>query len=211
MNDLNNRELRQQLIQRYLDAGTSVAEEQALVDFYLHTRETLSADEERVRQLVLATSRPADDFNLSEEKAQEFDQIMLATQRKPRRAVLWPWVTAACVAGILAFFLTLPKSGREVPTDQATAQISSPVKEEPQEPQQMETGDVLPDSFLAGVHPMQSTTDNEEEEYDQSDLISVDSLFGVNSRPDPMEEYMVLSENLQRECDEVFQKIDNQK
>jgi hypothetical protein len=75
----------------------------------------------------------------------------------------------------------------------------------------METGDVLPDSFLAGVHPMQSTTDNEEEEYDQSDLISVDSLFGVNSRPDPMEEYMVLSENLQRECDEVFQKIDNQK
>ena len=87
MNDLNNRELRQQLIQRYRDAETSVAEEQALVDFYLHTRETLSADEERVRQLVLATSRPADDFNLSEEKAQEFDQIMLATQRKPRRAV----------------------------------------------------------------------------------------------------------------------------
>ena len=212
MKELNNKSLRQQLIQRYLDAETSVAEEQALADFYRHTHDNLSADEETVRQLVLVTSCPVDDFNLSDEKAQEFDQIMLLTsQRKPRRVIFWPWVAAACVIGILAIFLTLPKNENEVPTDRLNVQVSRLTKEEPQELQQMQTEDVLSDSFLTAAQTKQPTTDNEEEEYDQSDLISVDSLFGVNSRPDPMEEYMALSENLQRECDEVFQKIDNPK
>ena len=52
------------------------------------------------------------------------------------------------------------------------------------------------------------TKDLAENEYDQSDLISVDGMFGVESRPDPMAEYMALAENLQQECDQVFQNLE---
>ena len=40
------------------------------------------------------------------------------------------------------------------------------------------------------------------------DLISVDSVFGVESRPDPLAEYTALAEKLQRECNEVFYNND---
>ena len=44
-------------------------------------------------------------------------------------------------------------------------------------------------------------------EDDQSDLVSVENVFGIESRPDPLEEYTALEEKLQQECDEVFSRL----
>ena len=44
-------------------------------------------------------------------------------------------------------------------------------------------------------------------EDDQSDLVSVENVFGIESRPDPLEEYTALEEKLQKECDEVFSRL----
>ena len=41
-------------------------------------------------------------------------QRMAVEKRKPRRVVIWPWIAAACVAGVMIIWLTPPKS---TPTD----------------------------------------------------------------------------------------------
>ena len=77
------------------------------------------------------------------------------------------------------------------------------------QPQTKQTEEVLPQPTLAAAGTSRKTKDLAETEYDQSDLMTVDGMFGIDSRPDPMAEYIVLAENLQQECEEVFQKIEN--
>lgn len=72
-----------------------------------------------------------------------------------------------------------------------------------------DTSEVMPKTFLASTPPSVATPRPTKAEDDQSDLISVDSVFGVKSHPDPLAEYTALTEKLQRECDEVFQIKDN--
>lgn len=208
MKNLKDKAVRQELIQRYLAAETSVEEEQMLADFYQQNQnENFSEEEEQVCQLILATSHLADDFTLSVEKEEEFDRIMAAAARKPKRITLWPWLSAACMAGIMVIFLTPPKTEdnkvlAEHPTIQATK------TSEKMQPQTKQTEEVLSQPTLAAVSTTRETKDLAENEYDQSDLISVDGMFGVESRPDPMAEYMALAENLQQECDQVFQNLE---
>ena len=208
MKNLKDKAVRQELIQRYLAAETSVEEEQMLADFYQQNQnENFPEEEEQVCQLILATSHLADDFTLSVEKEEEFDRIMAAAARKPKRITLWPWLAAACMAGIMVIFLTPPKTEdnkvlAEHPTIQATK------TSEKMQPQTKQTEEVLSQPTLAAVSTTRETRDLAENEYDQSDLISVDGMFGVESRPDPMAEYMALAENLQQECDQVFQNLE---
>ena len=208
MKNLKDKAVRQELIQRYLAAETSVEEEQMLADFYQQNQnENFPEEEEQVCQLILATSHLADDFTLSVEKEEEFDRIMAAAARKPKRITLWPWLAAACMAGIMVIFLTPPKTEEnqvlaEHPTIQATK------TSEKMQPQTKQTEEVLSQPTLAAVNTTRETKDLAENEYDQSDLISVDGMFGVESRPDPMAEYVALAENLQQECDQVFQNLE---
>ena len=207
MKNLNEKALRQQLIQRYLDGETTIEEEQALAHFYLHNHGTIPADEEDVCQLVLATSHLADDFMPSVEKVEEFDRIMAKTSRN-RRIGLWPWLAAACAAAILAIVLAPPRSedGRtSQPPTEPTSCHQKEVKEEPL----TDTSEVMAKTFLASTPPSVATPRPTKAEDEQSDLISVDSVFGVKSHPDPLAEYTALTEKLQRECDEVFQIKDN--
>jgi hypothetical protein len=208
MKNLKDKAVRQELILRYLAAETSVEEELMLADFYQQTpNENLSEEEEQVRQLVLATSRLADDFTLSAEKEEEFDHIMTAAARKPKRIALWPWLAAACLAGIMVIFLTPPKTeDNQVLAEHPTIQAQKPSEE--MQPQTKQTEKVLPQPTLAAVSTIRETRDLAETEYDQSDLMTVESMFGVESRPDPMAEYMALAENLQQECDQVFQNLE---
>ena len=209
MKNLKDKAVRQELIQRYLAAETSVEEELMLADFYQQNpNENLSVEEEQVRQLILATSHLADDFTLSVEKEEEFDRIMAAAARKPKRITLWPWLAAACLAGIMVIFLTPPKTEKnQVLAEHPTIQAQKPSEET--KPQTKQTEEVLPQPTLAAVSTSRKTKDLAEIEYDQSDLMTVESMFGVESRPDPMAEYMALAGNLQQECEEVFQKIEN--
>ena len=200
MKNLNDKALRQELIQRYLAAETSVEEEQMLARFY-HGNEgnTFSGEEEQVRQLILATTHLADDFTLSAEKEEEFDRIMAAAARKPRRIALWPWVAAACMAGIMVVFLTPPKTEEnQVLAEQPTAPVEQPSVVEK----------VTAEPIAVVTEPTRKRKVSAEAEYDQSDMTTVDDMFGVESRPDPMAEYIALAENLQQECDQVFQHLE---
>ncbi|MBR1667943.1 MAG: hypothetical protein IJ693_06660 [Bacteroidaceae bacterium] len=207
MKDLNDKALRQQLIERYLDAETTPEEELALADFYRQSHEALSADEEAVRQLVLATARLDNGFTLSEEKVEAFDRMMANIPPKKRRIALWPWLAAACVAAIVAIILAPPRGGDGNTSEQPTAQTDSHSKERPQEMPMTDTSEVMPKTFLASTTAPKSSTEAEE---DQSDLMSVDSVFGVESQKNPLEEYTALNEKLKQECDAVFEMIENQ-
>lgn len=210
MKNLNEKALRQQLIQRYLDGETTIEEEQALAHFYLHNHGTIPADEEDVCQLVLATSHLAGDFTPSAEKVEEFDSIMAKDARKARRITLWPWLAAACVAAILVIFLTPPRSKEDnTPQQFPTVQTQRQRQGERQDTPMTDTSEVMPKTFLASTPPSVATPRPTKAEDEQSDLISVDSVFGVKSHPDPLAEYTALTEKLQRECDEVFQIKDN--
>ncbi len=210
MKNLNEKALRQQLIQRYLDGETTIEEEQALAHFYLHNHGTIPADEEDVCQLVLATSHLADDFMPSVEKVEEFDSIMAKDARKARRITLWPWLAAACVAAILVIFLTPPRSKEDnTPQQFPTVQTQRQRQGERQDTPMTDTSEVMPKTFLASTPPSVATPRPTKAEDEQSDLISVDSVFGVKSHPDPLAEYTALTEKLQRECNEVFQMMDN--
>ena len=90
MKDLNDKALRQQLTERYLNADTTTEEEVALANFYRQNHEVLSAEEEIVRQLVLASTQFNSEFTLSDEKVEEFDRIMASHPTKKRRIGLWP-------------------------------------------------------------------------------------------------------------------------
>ena len=190
MKNLNEKALRQQLIQRYLDGETTIEEEQALAHFYLLSDGNFSAG----------------DFTPSAEKAEEFDCIMAKTSRN-RRIGLWPWLAAACAAAILAIVLAPPRSedGRtSQPPTEPTSCHQKEVKEEPL----TDTSEVMAKSFLASTPPSVATPRPTKAEDEQSDLISVDSVFGVKSHPDPLAEYTALTEKLQRECNEVFNNND---
>lgn len=208
MKDLNDNTLRQQLIQRYLDGETTVEEEQALARFYQLSDGKFSAEEEAVRQLLLSINHLADDFTLSDEKAREFDLIVANTQQKARRIVLWPWLVAACVAGIVMIIRTSPESEKDGTAEPRTVQTTQPKKGKPQKTPLADTSEMMPQSFLVTLPSSKASPHPSDTEDDQSDLISVDSVFGVTSCPDPMAEYIALSEKLKRECDEVFQTID---
>ena len=200
MKNPKDKAVRQELIQRYLAAETSVEEELMLADFYQQNpNENLSVEEEQVRQLILATSHLADDFTLSVEKEEEFDRIMAAAAHKPKRITLWPWLAAACMAGIMVIFLTPPKTEKnQVLAEQPTAPVGQPSVVEK----------VTADPIAAVAEPARVRKVSAEAEYDQSDLASVDDMFGIESRPDPMAEYIALAENLQQECDQVFQNLE---
>lgn len=207
MKDLNDKAVRQQLIERYLDADTTTDEEKALADFYRESHETLAADEEAVRQLVLATAHLGNGFTLSDEKVDEFDRIMAAPPKKTVRLVLWPWLAAACVAAIIAIILAPPRGADGDTPEQPTAQTDTHPKERSQEVPMTDTSEVMPKTLLVSTPAPKHSTEAEDE---QDDLISVDSVFGVESRKNPLEEYTALNEKLKRECDSVFEMIENQ-
>ena len=207
MKDLNDKALRQQLIERYLDAETTPEEELAIANFYRQSHEALSADEEAVHQLVLAKAHLDSGFTLSDEKVEEFDRMMASVPPRKRRIALWPWLAAACVAAIVAIILAPPRGDDGNTSEQPTAQTDSHPKERPQEIPMTDTSEVMPKTFLASTPAPKSSTEAED---DQSDLMSVDSVFGVESQKNPLEEYTALNEKLKQECDAVFEMIENQ-
>lgn len=209
MTNLQDKTERQQLIQRFLDADISVEEEKALADFYQQTNETLSADEEPMKQLVLATTHLSNDFTLSAEKEEVFDRIMTATPQKVRHVVLWPWLAAACAVAIMMVLLAPPKSDAGDSFQQQEKRVNTPPKEHPGNVTMTDTAEMTPKTFLATRPSSTASSHLSDAEYDQSDLISVDSTFGIESRPDPLAEYTALNEKLKRECDAVFEMMEN--
>ena len=106
MTNLNDTNTRMQLVNRYLNAETTLEEEQLLRQYYAQTDDVLSSEESEVRQLILTSASLAGQFELSEEKGYEFDRLM--AQRPARRNVSY-WIASAAAAIVAAVFLLMYK------------------------------------------------------------------------------------------------------
>lgn len=97
MTDINDKSLRQTLIERFLNCDTTVAEERELALFYAECRKAdrVPEDEKSICALVMATVTSAASDNHAE--AHEPTGI----RHTPCR-LNWQWVAAACVAAVIA-------------------------------------------------------------------------------------------------------------
>ena len=102
MTNLNDTNTRMQLVNRYLNAETTLEEEQLLRQYYAQTDDVLIPEESEVRQLILTSASLAGQFELSEEKGYEFDRLM--AKRPARRNVSY-WIASAAAAVVAAVFL----------------------------------------------------------------------------------------------------------
>ncbi len=212
MTNMNNKTIRQIIVQKYLDAETSVEEEKALFDFYNQTNLSLDDEEEIVRQLILSTSHLTDHFELSDEKVREFDRIMAEKDYMILRKTIWPWIATACIAMILVVLLAPPKYEGGKRNLEGISELNKEVRRMKEDVQQPSEFQERAKHITSSVkHQMSNIkVSHAQAAEDQNDLMSVDSFFGTQSRHNPMEEYTALEEKLQSECDEVFQIIDHQ-
>ena len=106
MSELHDKLYRLQMVERYLNAETSIEEEQQLADYYSAATEPLTEEEEDVWLLLQATTKGDSDFELSGSKVAEFDRLMASGEMRQVR--LWPvtgWLTAVAVSVAVLFVL----------------------------------------------------------------------------------------------------------
>ena len=126
MTELNDKEKREELIRRYLNAETTIEEERLLMEYYIHTEDGLTPEEEELRLVIFLTNRHAVDVELCEEKEAEFDKMMAGKtvgqeSHKILPFVLWP--SSMAVALILAIFL-MKETIKDAPVSQQYAKIT---------------------------------------------------------------------------------------
>lgn len=130
MTSLSDRDKRMELVERYLNAETSIEEERLLLDYYMKVNTGLSPEEEDVRMVILLTARLANYEELSDEKERIFDQLMKRSAMK--RVKSWHkspgWILGALslVAAALLAFVFIPKTSRETVVEQPLAKSMAP-------------------------------------------------------------------------------------
>ena len=128
MTDLNDKRIRQALIRRYLNAETTIEEEQLLLDYYMLTKEELTPEEEDMRHLIVSTAHLAEDIGLSAEKEVEFDKMMeggtaVGKNRKNSSMLIWP--SSMVAALIVALFLLTKGTINDTPESEPYAKMTS--------------------------------------------------------------------------------------
>ena len=61
-------------------------------------------------------------------------QRMVVEEKKPRRIVIWPWIAAACVAGVMIIWLTPPKASSPTPLQVERGVVAQDEKQKVEEP-----------------------------------------------------------------------------
>ena len=122
MTNLNDTNTRMQLVNRYLNAETTLEEEQLLRQYYAQTDDVLSLEESDVRQLILSSASLAGQFELSEEKGYEFDRLM--AKRPARRNVSY-WIASAAAAVVVAVFLLTYKQAGDASSTRQKGESAS--------------------------------------------------------------------------------------
>lgn len=106
--DIRNKEIRQQLIIRYLEAETSPTEEKMLLDYY-GKNDHVDDDEQAIAQMIRM-----ENFNasiLSDEGVDEFDRIIGGTKQENKRLPLrWIAWMSGIAATLALVFLMIPSS-----------------------------------------------------------------------------------------------------
>ena len=147
MTNLNDITKRRQLVEKYLNAETTIEEERMLHDFYSHAEEPLTPEDEDMRLLMKTTDRLKDNFILSDEKAEEFNRLMDGKPERHGKTISLYWFIPAAAAAVIAFFLLTNSqehqaierlrvgelcSGMRNPVAMTVPEAIMPQKEEPQ-------------------------------------------------------------------------------
>ena len=117
MINIKNKETRLQLIAKYLEAETTIAEEAMLHTYYMENK--ADEDEQAIAQMICMEHADAD--LLSAEGAEEFDRIVSQTKPKQSRPIIRriAWISgAAAIALLLVLNVQLPQE--EVPSEALT-------------------------------------------------------------------------------------------
>ena len=112
MKKLEDITYRHELIERYLDADTSVEEEQALADFYRHCEDKDLTDEDLdIRNLMLGMENYTPNILLTEEEDKQLDMNEMSLAASKKHETRWVRLSAillatAMLAGLI--FLLFP-------------------------------------------------------------------------------------------------------
>lgn len=106
MMDVKNKETRRILIERYLNAEASIAEEKMLVDYYL-LNEEVDEDEQAVAKMIRIDKSYA--FLLSDEGVQEYERIVKENKLKSKKVYMkWGAWLGGVAASIALFCMIYP-------------------------------------------------------------------------------------------------------
>ena len=112
MINIKDKEARLQLITKYLEAETTIAEEAMLHTYYMENK--ADEDEQAIAQMICMEHADAD--LLSAEGAEEFDRIVSETKAKPRKATIRSlWIGGWAAAVTLLFVLNVVTQRKEEP------------------------------------------------------------------------------------------------
>lgn len=119
MINLNDKQERLLLIERYLDADTTVQEERMLAEYY--ATHTIDSDEEQIAELIKMSHSVADTVMMAD--TADFDRITV--RRKPVSMVLkWSAAAAAAIVVLLVcLHIGKPTLPEETTCTISTAQI----------------------------------------------------------------------------------------
>ena len=131
MINLNDQHTRLQLIERFLNAETTLEEECLLREYFSQNTNELTTEEKAVSQLLLLTGNTSLKPEISKEKATEFDLLMKPKSKK--NAVLW--IASIAAAIIIAFLLFSNQKSDE----SEGAQIAKVIERNPVLPLKEET------------------------------------------------------------------------
>lgn len=196
MKNLNDKNTRQELVRRYLNAETTLEEERLLADFLTDTDAALSQEEEDVR-LLLQMSDCMEQSAISEEKADEFDRLMQRDRHKSRIVTLRWIVTSAAAAVIIAFVYITSRQHMDTPTDKSIAMVKSETEKADEKDgaqllsQQNEDENVINTSHnKPSVKPKKASHRNKKHQVD-TDLQIKEMTQAVNFQNEQVESYQL--------------------
>ena len=113
MINIKDKEIRLQLIAKYLEAETTVGEEAILHAYYMENK--AEEDEQAIARMICMEHADAD--LLSDEGAEEFDRIVSENQAKPRKATIRNlWIGGWAAAVTLLLVLNIVTQRKEEPS-----------------------------------------------------------------------------------------------
>lgn len=97
--NIQDRTERLELVERYLDGGTSLEEERLLAEFYAANSKSDLPNEEDVRRLIVALSAEMPRPEIDIEAVKEFDRRMKKANLQPLRMGIFTSLVAAILLG----------------------------------------------------------------------------------------------------------------
>ena len=183
---MKEREHIQQLLDRYMKAETTEAEERTLAEYF--SSHDVIPKEWMAYQVMFCGAR----------------QQVAGKPTNTRRVPWWAGIAAA-IAATLLIFLRPPESAEQSGTGIDGHRMKAQTEQVKQNVQKHMPVD---ESVVAIQRPpiAQTQNDADEEVYDQSDLTTIDEMFGITEKKDPLDDYNRLYKKLKEECDRAFQE-----